>query len=117
MVKYRFPNSSCLTCGSQVPAEVTRERNGDYVEYRCASCNATILSGLLAEDGEFANSPARPPGHTRDITVPDRIEWDTWETWWTDRIAIVLIHGRVIHGNSALVEFRDKLQSIYDQHA
>jgi len=107
---YRKTNSDCLTCGSQKPARVTLEQSGDYYEYKCPKCGITVVQRVVATNGAVSDSPAITPPEVRRIVLPEQVEWDTWEAWWTRYQALVRIHGRNVYGDSEFAEFVDYIQ-------
>lgn len=118
MVKYRNPNDSCLTCGTQIPSRVTRQTENDYVEYRCADCNDIIIRGIVGTDGETARTPHEPPpaaGYS--VSIRQDIDWSVWERWWTRLFSVTMLHGRPVNGNEQLADFLEKVEFVYDNYS
>jgi len=108
---HRETNSYCLTCGGQLPSRVLLEQANGRYRYYCPDCNDTIIEGVVATDGDVAGTAHSSPRAVRDIVLPERITWDTWEAWWTRLQHVVLIHGRIIHGTQEFAEFVDMIRT------
>jgi hypothetical protein len=114
MDKYRTPHRDCFCCGSQIPNRVVRESGLGIIQYTCYKCDQTIITGAVSRDGEPASSASFVPEHSAPVTLPLGGNWDTAETWWTDRMAVSLIHGRYVSGDRELLDFLEEIESIYD---
>jgi len=114
---YREPNKECFCCGSQIPSEVRCIGRGTSVKYECPKCGDIILQGIVTDGRSRELSPLRPPDRVPDHarTVPVRIDFRTWEVWWTDRLHLVMMHGRQIAGTEALADFVSGMQDHYDE--
>lgn len=109
---YRHTNEFCLSCGSVIPTNVTTERYDDYTRALCGECNRVVVEYIYTEDGRFAESSVRPP---QDITayVGD-VDFSTFEVWWTDKMKVGMVNGRVVAGDPKLVEFIEKMLPLLD---
>lgn len=115
MRKVRNTSRDCINCGGHVPADVTHFVNGGIEIYSCPRCEEVLLEGIVAEDGEPARARRAPPraNPNNPILVRDDIEFSTWETWWTDRAVVTMIHGRVVAGDTKLKDFVSKVLDIH----
>jgi DNA-directed RNA polymerase subunit RPC12/RpoP len=109
MVKVRFAREGCINCGAQFPVQVRRYEDHGYIVYECPRCGATIVQGIVATGGTFAQTHRYPPPELNDISVGDSTDWDTWEMWWTERTHVAAFHGRVVQGERALLDFVEQL--------
>jgi len=116
-MKYRDTNRGCMVCGGQTPRNVEKETRNGYHRYVCPDCGATICQGVVSRDGEPASARISLPPAAQNIVIPDDIAWRCWETWWTERLYVSAMNGRVIDGNRELLDFVEKLEDIHDRRS
>lgn len=113
---YRTTNTDCLNCGSQKPSRVNCIQDLANIFYRCPDCGHNIIRGVYREDGDSTPAHSTPPPDLMDEpgTIVPSDAYTTWEMWWTDRLHVIAINGKVVSGREEILSFVERLEEIYD---